>query len=63
MGTKRRTKRLTAAAALWLALWLAGAVACFIGACLGSPGLLLASFICILVFLESLFTEEIMGRE
>lgn len=65
MGTirRRKTKRLTAASALWLAFWLAGAVACFIGACLGPPGLLLACFICVLVFLESLYTDEITGEE
>lgn len=65
MGTirRRKTKRLTAASALWLALWLAGAVACFIGACLGPSGLLLACFICVLVFLESLYTDEITGDE
>lgn len=54
---------MSAASAVWLAFWLAGAIACFIGACLGPSGLLVACFICVLVFLESLFTDEIMGRE
>lgn len=48
---------------MWLALWLAGAVAAFVGACLGPSGLLGVSFICVLVFLESLYTDEITGEE
>lgn len=56
-------KRMSAAAMAWLALWGGGAVACFIGACKGPSGLLLASFICVLVLLESIYTPEITGKE
>lgn len=48
---------MSAAYALWLAFWLAGAVASFIGACLGPTGLIGACFICVLVLLESLYAD------